>query len=186
MNKSQELIDLIEFINNPPELPEDPSPIPDGGTDVLYYMNNKTNAIFISVDGGEKVVNPDGKSVGFNDELFTSIDPDPSLLSDKQKIVVKDADFQASQDNRKHDSNMISWNGLSITPSNRHKIEDGTAVAVSAFGSQYFLVDTSDLDPHADDFKSIVSDRAKKELTLRLRLRGQGRTNYRLTSPFIK
>lgn len=179
MSKLNILLSLLgEFEETPNELPE-----PDSGSDILYYKNNKTGAIFISVDGGENLVNPVGKTIEFDDELYTETEPDESKLSDKQKIVIKDSEFQAT---KKVSGDVISWNGLSITKANRDRIQDGKAVAVSAFGSSYFLIDTSDLDPNAEDFKSIAKDRAEKELSLRLRVRGQGRTSYRLTSPYIK
>lgn len=184
MTKLDTLLHILEDFEEVPSTPEPTEPEDDSPkVEVFYYTNNKTGKLFISFDQ-EKLINPLGKELELDDELYTETEtPDLNQLTDLQKQKIKGQEAKAGIQQGKE---LLIWNGLNITRGNKENIEAGKSVAVVAFGKNYNIIDTSELDPKHSDFKSKVIDKVHKHLQARMMVRGQGRTKYRIISPFIK
>jgi hypothetical protein len=167
MSKSTDLISLLEY------------------TEIVYFNNKANGKLFVSVDGGKTLINPDGKTIPFNDSLFDETD-EGELTSAQTKAVTLLTKFDQEKEDRERGDKIVKLDNFVISQRDKDSVETGKIILVGAFGSKYFSIDVSDLDTDSRGFSDEVKKRAEKEVQRRLMVKGNSRTSYTIFSPFYK
>lgn len=153
-------------------------------SDYTYYTNVNTGKVFVSLDD-EKLINPMGKVVDLNENLFEEADDDHfDELTDAQFSEIERFEeiekFKAEEEVERLKeaelSRLVSYKNCNISVKNLELLKAGKIVLLVAFGRNYDVVDVEDLNGDREKIRR----RCEELLDLGMMIRRTRSTRYNI------